>query len=109
MDRIKEYQAIIQRILGEHLENTPPEPDIEAISISDEARGHYMLVEIGWQPPRHIHNVVFHLRLKGDQIWIEQDWTEGGVARELIAAGIPIEAIQLGFQPPEMRPHIKWS
>ena len=49
---------------------------------------------------------MFHVRLKDGKVWIEQDWTEHGVARELLEAGVPPEAIELSFQPPEMRPHI---
>ncbi|GAB4417526.1 MAG: hypothetical protein Fur0044_13210 [Anaerolineae bacterium] len=109
MDRLRDYRSIIQRILAEHLENAPQEEDVETVSINDEAGEHYLLLEIGWQPPRRIYNVVFHLRLKEGKIWVEQDWTEYGIARELMEAGIPAEAIELGFQPPEMRPYIEWS
>ncbi len=109
MDRLSKYRSIIQRILGEHLENALQEEDVETVSVSDETGEHYLLLEIGWQPPRRIYNVVFHLRLKDDKIWIEQDWTERGIARELIQAGISAEVIELGFQPPEMRPYIEWG
>jgi hypothetical protein len=107
MDRIEEYRQIIERILGEHLELVPKEDQVETLSVCDTAGGHYLLMEIGWQPPRRIHSVVFHIRLKDGKIWIEQDWTEYGVARELLEAGVPPEVIELGFQPPEMRPHIQ--
>lgn len=34
---------------------------------------------------------------------IQEDWTEEGIANELVRAGIPREDIVLGFQHPEMR------
>jgi len=105
MDRLKEYLQIVERIVGGHLEAAPKEEQIETLSVCDRAGGHYLLLEIGWQPPRRVYSVVFHIRLKGGKIWIEQDWTEHGVARELLEAGVPPEAIELGFQPLEMRPH----
>jgi len=41
--------------------------------------------------------------LRGDKIWIEQDWTEDGIATELMKAGVPPEDIVLAFQEPEVR------
>ena len=105
MDRIENYRQIIKRVLGEHLEDNPSDEHIETLGICDDAGGHYILLEVGWQKPRRVHQVVFHVRLKDGKIWIEQDWTEGGVARELLTAGVSPEAIELGFQSPEMRPY----
>ncbi len=64
------------------------------------------LIEIGWQHPRRVYNVVFHIRLKDDKIWVEQDWTRKGIGHQLTEAGIPAEFIELGYQPPEMRPYV---
>lgn len=108
MERIEYYRSVIKRVLGEHLEATPEDTQIETLSIQDDASDNYLIVEIGWQAPRRLYNVVFHIRLKDNKIWIEQDWTEEGIARDLLQAGIPAEAIELGFQPPAMRPHIEW-
>lgn len=99
------YRDVIQRVLSQYVEEAPPEPGIETLAICDEAGGHYMLVELGWQPPKRIYNVVFHLRIRDGKIWVEQDWTERGVSRDLLAAGVPPEEMELGFQPPEMRPY----
>jgi len=109
MGKLEHYQTIIERILGEHLEQLPQEDEIEVFALNDRDSGHFMILEVGWQPPQRIYNIVFHIALKDDKIWIEQDMTEYGVARELIEAGIPSEVIELGFQPPEMRPHIDWA
>jgi hypothetical protein len=99
------YRYVIRQILTHHIQATPLEDNIETLAVCDETAGHYMLIEIGWQPPRRIYNVIFHLRIRDDKIWIEQDWTEQGVARELLEAGVPPDRIELGFQPPEIRPY----
>ena len=105
MDRLNDNRHIIHRIMQGHVNETPPEEGMETLAVCDDASGNYMLVELGWQPPQHIHNVIFHLRIKDGLIWVEQDWTEYGVARELLDAGVPADTIELGFQPPEMRPY----
>ena len=99
------YRDVIRQILARRVKEAPSEPGIETLAICDEAGGHYMLVELGWQPPKRIYNVVVHLRIHDGKIWVEQDWTERGVARDLLEAGVPPGDMELGFQPPEMRPY----
>ena len=55
----------------------------------------------------YLSSVLFHVRLKDGKIWVEQDWTERGVARDLIAAGVPETMMELGFQPPEIKRLLK--
>lgn len=102
---VEEYRQIIHNILTEHATYGMPEEHIETLIVSDDEHGHYMLIEVGWQRPRRIYSVVFHLRLKEGKIWIEQDWTKDGVTYELLDAGVAPDDIVLSFQPPEMRPH----
>jgi hypothetical protein len=69
-----------------------------------------MVVSVGWRYPRRIYTVFFHLRLKDDgKIWIEQDCTEEGIVTELMNAGVPGTDIEMGYQPPEMRPHLDYK
>lgn len=44
-----------------------------------------------------------HLEIKGDKIWIQQNWTELQIAQELVKRGVPAEQIVLGFLPEYMR------
>ncbi len=99
------YRNVIRQVLTRYVKEAPPEPGIETLAICDETGGNYMLVELGWQPPKRIYNVIVHLRMREDKIWVEQDWTERGVARDLLEAGVPPVDMELGFQPPEMRPY----
>lgn len=105
MDRMNHQRQIIERILAEYLEYIPKEENLETLAIQDHDGGHYLLLEMGWTRPRRIYSVIFHIRIKDDKIWIEQDWTEEGVARDLLRAGVPPQDIILGFQPPDMRPY----
>ena len=108
MDQLN-FDQKLERLLGEYLENAPDEDEIESLSIIDQKQGNYMFLEVGWQHPRRIYNVLFHLRLKDGKVWIEQDWTERGIAYSLLDIGIPKDSIEFAFQPPEMRPHIDWG
>lgn len=103
MDRTSEYQQIIEHILHEHLEETPKQEDIETVAVIDQMRQHFMLVHMGWRLPRRIYGVIFHVWLKDGKFHIEQDGTEYGVARQLLDAGVPADAVVLDFQPPNVR------
>ncbi len=109
MANINQYKSIIQRVMGEHLENTPSESDVETIAVCDENDDNYILLDIGWRYPRRVYRTVFHLRLKDNKIWVEEDWTEHGIVRDLLNAGIAASDIEAGYQPPEMRPLLEWK
>jgi hypothetical protein len=67
------------------------------------ARDNYLLLDAGWDHTGRVHAIVFHLRIRGDRVWVEWDGTEGGIVEELIEAGIPKSDIVLGFYRPERR------
>lgn len=46
---------------------------------------------------------LLHLEIKGDKIWIQQNWTELQIAQELVKRGVPAEQIVLGSLPEYMR------
>lgn len=41
--------------------------------------------------------------------WIEENWTEDGIATELLAAGVPKDEIVLGFHHPTMRQYSEFA
>jgi len=69
----------------------------------DPQRDRYLLIEQGWQGERRIYGVLIHLDIIDRQLWIQHDGTESGVARDLLALGVPENRIVLGFKSPERR------
>jgi hypothetical protein len=107
MDRIDRYKAIAKQILSEYVASEPADEHTELVCVSDPAGGGYLLIELGWQPPRRIYQVIFHLRFVDGKLRIEQDWTEHGIARQLVEAGILADDIELMFQPPDIRHFVR--
>jgi hypothetical protein len=105
MDRIERYREIVHRLLEEYqcLYADQPGSDVETAVICDDTHGEYLLMRVGWRDDTRVRRPTFYLRLKDGKIWIEEDWTQEGVATELVAAGVPHEDIVLAFQPPELR------
>jgi hypothetical protein len=50
-----------------------------------------------------IKEISVYMRIKNEKIYIEEDWTEEGMANELLTEGVPMENIVLAFQAPETR------
>ncbi len=70
----------------------------------DHERGHFQLVRVGWKKYERTYQCVLHLDIKPDgKVWIQEDWTERGVALELADLGIPKSAIVLAFYAPARR------
>jgi len=105
MDKLNYYQNIIKKILTEYakISSQVPDQDIEEILIFDDDRSQYFWFNICWKNGKRIKAISVYLRLKNDKIYIEEDWTEAGIATELMRGGIPSSEIVLAFQPPEVR------
>jgi len=58
---------------------------------------------LGWSHKKKTNNTHIYIRIKNQKIWIEEDWTEEGIANELLREGVPKEDIVLAFYPPEDR------
>ena len=69
-------------------------------AVFDTERDHYLWLQVGWTERGRTYGTTVHVRLRGGKIVIEQDWTEDGIAIDLLRAGIPAEAIVLGFHEP---------
>ena len=68
-----------------------------------------MLLEIGWRDKKYIHQPVIHIEIIKDKLWIQQDYTEEGVADDLLQAGISAEQIVLGFRHPTLRQYTEFA
>ena len=71
--------------------------------IFDEVHDHYLWMSIDWVKQKRINNTHVHISIKNEKVYIEEDWTEDGVANELLTEGIPKSDIVLAFHDPETR------
>jgi hypothetical protein len=110
MDKMTQYRAIVQDILTEyHQLNLKSSSTTESVLAIDETHDQYLLLLMGWNKDERIKSVMIHVRLKDGKIWIEEDWTEDGVATDLLQKGISREEIVLAFHPPHLRQHTEFA
>jgi GNAT superfamily N-acetyltransferase len=119
MDRGHEYRLIVQQVLQDYfrLYTQSADENLETFLVCDRNQDQYLLMRLGWEGEspgkrlrqRRINRTVLHLRLREGKVWVEEDWTEQGVATDLLAAGMAREAIVLGFQPPHLRQYTEFA
>lgn len=66
-----------------------------------------MWINVGWtKDEERIDGITFFARIRNGKFLIEEDWTEDGIATELVAAGVPKEDIVLAFHEPELQAYL---
>jgi hypothetical protein len=105
MDRLKNYQQAIEKIIHEYSQFKANYEDFEVQTVFDRENGHYEINVLGWDGYKRIYGRILHLDIKNDKIWIQHDGTKDGVAGDLVEKGVPKEDIVLAFYPPYKRKH----
>ncbi|GCL35476.1 MAG: XisI protein [Dolichospermum sp.] len=106
MEKLNLYRNVIKKILTEYeqLASQTPNPEgVDSILAFDEQRDQYLWFQTGWQNDHKIRGITVYVRIKNEKIYIEEDWTEEGIATELLREGVPKEDIVLAFHDPETR------
>ena len=105
MDKLVNYRETIQKILTDYdnLANSSSKKKYETCLIFDETHDHYLWMSVDWVNQKRINNTHVHIRIKNEKIYIEEDWTEEGIANELLTEGVPKSDIVLAFHDPETR------
>ncbi|MEM6404410.1 MAG: XisI protein [Cyanobacteria bacterium P01_D01_bin.116] len=110
MDKLRNYREIVQEVLTEyHHINEKSGSTTESVLVFDELHNQYLLLLMGWDKDERIKSVMIHIRLKDDKIWIEEDWTEDGVATDLLEKGVSREEIVLAFHSPHVRQYTEFA
>lgn len=81
----------------------PAYGDAEMQLIFDTVRDHYQLVLVGWHSQRRMYGCLLQVDITHDQIWIQYDGTEEGIATILVELGVPKTDIVLAFHSPYKR------
>ena len=108
MDRIERYRNLIIKAITEspYYRFLPSQPQVDNLFICDEKNNQFMLHQTGWEDKQPVHNTILLIRIKEGKIWIDEDWTEEGVATDLLRWGVPPSDIVYAFTHPSLRVEI---
>ena len=106
MDKLNHYRSIVKTILTEYdqiASQTPNISGVDTILSFDKERDQYLQFDVGWNERKRVKGITVYVRIKNEKIYIEEDWTEEGIATELLREGVPKSDIVLAFHDPETR------
>ncbi|MGH7963304.1 MAG: XisI protein [Candidatus Binatia bacterium] len=105
MAKLDDYRRYVQQVLEQYSRLKPAYGEVEQQLLCDPLHDHYQLVTVGWQQQQRVYSCVVHVDIRDSEIWIQHDSTEGGIAGDLVALGVPKEDIVLAFHAPYKRPY----
>lgn len=79
-----DYRELIDKIIQQHAREQS-EKDLDKVQVFfDQERDSYLLLYVGWRDEERIHGCPIHIDIKDGKIWIQQDFTEEGLAHQLV-------------------------
>ena len=98
-----DYRELVEKIIHQHSIEQSEEDTDKVELVFDRERDRYLLLYVGWRDEERIHGCPIHIDIKDGKIWIQQDFTEAGLAHQLVELGVPKTDIVLGFRVTEVR------
>lgn len=102
MERL-DYRELVKKVIYQHSIEQSEEDADKAQIVFDTDRDRYLLLYVGWRDEERIHGCPIHIDIKEGKIWIQRDFTEEGLANQLVELGVPKTDIVLGFRVPYVR------
>ncbi len=111
MDRITFFQEKILLVIEEYLLELrqPSNKDIDFVSITDTNKNHFQIIAMGWEGHKRVFNLLFHLDIIGDKIWVQEDKMEYSVTERLIEKEIAKKEVVLAYFPEYHRAHTEYA
>lgn len=114
MDKVKRYRQLIKEILYDLAtpniqESVKDYQEYSELVVTDDEHGHYFLFSVGWKDMQRVHGCTVHIDLKGDKIWIQQDWTDVVVVDRFLERDVPQSDIVLAFHAPYKRQYMDFA
>ena len=111
MERVDFLRNKVSEVLGEYATylqgSNLPKVDYEILI--DEKRNKFQLLALGWDKSSRIFNIIFHVDIINDKIWIQEDNTLDGLANLLLEKGLSKQDIVLAYYPDYHRKYTEFA
>jgi hypothetical protein len=111
MERVTFFQRIIQEVIVDYLAELrqPSNQHITFVPVIDTSANHYQIIALGWEGYKRIFNLLFHLDIVDDKIWVQEDKMEYSIAEKLAERGISKKEIVLAYFPDYHRTYTEYA
>lgn len=97
------YRDLVKQLIEQHAKEQSEEDRETTEIVFDRDRDRYLLLNVGWNDEERMYGCPIHIDIKDGKIWIQRDFTEEGLAYQLMTLGVPKTDIVLGFRAPYVR------
>ena len=106
-----QYQNLLTGLLARHakLLELADDDEVQSYRLFDKQHARYMLCRTGWLAKKRIQTPYFYVHIKDEKLWIYEDYTEDGLATDLLESGISCDDIVLDFHHPSMCPYTEFA
>ena len=110
-NRVSFYEKKIQEVLTDYLAELrqPANSHIDFVPICDKDENHFQIIAMGWEKDERIFNLLFHLDIIGDKIWVQEDKMEESIAEKLVEKGLSKKDIVLAYFPDYHRGYTEYA
>jgi hypothetical protein len=109
MDTLIKLDQVIESVLQQTVDTLSVHENENFQIIIDADRKNFVLIMLGWEGHRRVHDCLVHIQIIDDRIWIQHDGIEDSITESLEAAGIPKNQIVLAFYPEHVRVHTGYA
>jgi hypothetical protein len=111
MDKLTHYRSIITDVLQNSVAERKIQykGEMEDELILDPVRDHFVLMSVGWDGLDRVYYPVFHIDIRNEKIWVQEDATDYDIVGEFENRGIEKKDIVLAFHAPYKRPHTGYA
>ncbi len=100
MDKLTKLQDAIIAVMDAYINDHAHSQSLKELKyekVLDFNNHHYQLIRLGWKDRQRIFNLIFHVDIIDDKIWIQEDSLEYSVAERLGDNGIDKKDIVLAY------------
>lgn len=99
MDTLQTYREVVKELILRYAEFRPSHGEIRLDVVFDEGHDRYALMQSGWDRGRRVRGNLLYVVIEAEKVVVEYDGMEQGITDELIAQGVPEDAIVLAWLP----------
>lgn len=94
MDKILKYKSILKELMQERIAYpTENYPHYKDLIIADDSQNHFVHIFTGWEKGDYFYDVLIHLALDDDKVFVYENNTDVPIEEWLVSAGILMEDI----------------
>lgn len=100
-DAPEHYRTALKKILLHYAQFPPSHGNMRTDAIFDVEHDIYALVDVGWEQGRRVSEPIFYGTIRDGKIVLEHDGLGHGITDDLLALGVPADAIVLAWKSEE--------